>query len=343
MTKRYLGNIITQNPTPPTNNYENTSVPGVWSLAEAFAYSKAGLWPTAGNVNPIALTTTARDSAGNRTRQIDAFQITTTGNATDFGDSLNSSGSQFLCAGFSDSVKGFEAGGTNSVTIQTMGYSTGSVATDFGDLTTVKAETGGYSNSTRGLIGGQGTDFGGIDYVTMASVGNAVDFGDFSSANRNNQCHASGSQVKAIYAGFQSDKRVTDFVVPQTTGNGTDFATLTNDHQNCFTGGNLTRIIVAGGRSTYPSDSMEYNSVASNSGWSDFGDLSANSGQAMGGSVSSSTRMVIAGGTRDNFVITAEMWYLEIATTGNAVDFGDLTTAKRGHEARNPSSASVTG
>ena len=49
MTKRYLGNIITQNPTPPANNYETTSAPGVWSLAEALAYNKAGLWPTAGN------------------------------------------------------------------------------------------------------------------------------------------------------------------------------------------------------------------------------------------------------------------------------------------------------
>ena len=228
----------------------------------------------------------------------------------------------------------------DTITPETLGDST-----DFGDLSGVRSNFSATCSSTRGVtLGGRTPSIvGTVDYITIASQGNAVDFGDFSSINRNNQCHASGSQVKAIYAGFQSDKRVTDFLVPQTTGNGTDFATLTNDHQNCFTGGNLTRIIVAGGRSTYPTDSMEYNSVASSSGWSDFGDLSANSGQAMGGSVSSSTRMVIAGGTRDAFVITNEMWYLEIATTGNAVDFGDLTTAKRGHEARNPSSASVTG
>ena len=50
--KRYLGNIITQNPTAPSGPYEDSTAPGVWSLAEAFAYSKAGLWPTAGNVAP---------------------------------------------------------------------------------------------------------------------------------------------------------------------------------------------------------------------------------------------------------------------------------------------------
>ena len=338
MVKRYLGNIITQNPTAPTDNYGSTSAAGVWSLAEAFAYGKAGLWPTAGNVNPIALTTTARDSDANRTRQIDTFQITTAGNATDFG-SLTLSSGQFDCAGFSDAVKGFEAGGTSNVTIQTMGYSTGSVATDFGDLTSVKAEAGGYSNSTRGLIGGQGTDFGGIDYVTMASAGNAVDFGDFSSANRNNQCRASGSQVKAIYGPFQSDKRVTDFVVPQTTGNGIDFATLSRDHEYSYNGGDLTRIIIAGGSGV--TDVIEYNSVASSSGWTDFGDLVAGAGG--GGSVSNSSRMVTAGGYVYGYAITNSMSYLTISTTGNATDFGDLTTPKRNMEARAPSTPSVTG
>ena len=52
MTKRYLGNIITQNPTAPADNFETTSAPGVWSLAEALAYKKANLWPTAGNAAP---------------------------------------------------------------------------------------------------------------------------------------------------------------------------------------------------------------------------------------------------------------------------------------------------
>jgi hypothetical protein len=54
MTKRYLGNIITQNPTAPAGPYETSAASGVWSLAEAFAYSKAGLWPTAGNPEPDA-------------------------------------------------------------------------------------------------------------------------------------------------------------------------------------------------------------------------------------------------------------------------------------------------
>ena len=37
--KRYLGNIITPNQTEPAGPYENDAASGVWSLAEAFAYT----------------------------------------------------------------------------------------------------------------------------------------------------------------------------------------------------------------------------------------------------------------------------------------------------------------
>ncbi len=52
MTKRYLGNIITQNPTAPAGNFEGSAAKGVWSLEEQLAYQKAGLWPIPGNLPP---------------------------------------------------------------------------------------------------------------------------------------------------------------------------------------------------------------------------------------------------------------------------------------------------
>ena len=47
--KRYLGNIITQNPTAPAGNFGDSAAKGVWSLEEQLAYQKAGLWPVPGN------------------------------------------------------------------------------------------------------------------------------------------------------------------------------------------------------------------------------------------------------------------------------------------------------
>ena len=51
---RYLGGLITKDESLvlPTNNFQDTSAPGVWTLEEAQALNKQGLWPTAGNTNP---------------------------------------------------------------------------------------------------------------------------------------------------------------------------------------------------------------------------------------------------------------------------------------------------
>ena len=51
---RYLGGLITKDESLviPSDNFENTSAPGVWTLEEAQALNKQGLWPTPGNTNP---------------------------------------------------------------------------------------------------------------------------------------------------------------------------------------------------------------------------------------------------------------------------------------------------
>ena len=51
---RYLGGLITKDESLviPANNFEDTSAPGVWTLEEAQALNKQGLWPTAGNFDP---------------------------------------------------------------------------------------------------------------------------------------------------------------------------------------------------------------------------------------------------------------------------------------------------
>ena len=55
MPKRYQGNIISRTPVAPANGFSDTPAPGVWSIAEAEAYTKAGLWPNLANgAAPVA-------------------------------------------------------------------------------------------------------------------------------------------------------------------------------------------------------------------------------------------------------------------------------------------------
>ena len=107
-------------------------------------------------------------------------------------------------------------------------------STDFGNLTASRSNSGGGSNSTRAVfMGGTQTPSNpaGIvtmDYVQIATLGNALDFGDSTQARNGGQggaasptriCHGGGNNPS-------STDRI-DFVNPQTTGDAVDFGNLT--------------------------------------------------------------------------------------------------------------------
>ena len=61
-------------------------------------------------------------------------------------------------------------------------------ATDFGNLTQSRGDSGSCSDGTYGVwMGGNygATLYNTIDYITIATTGNATDFGDILSATRN--------------------------------------------------------------------------------------------------------------------------------------------------------------
>ena len=45
-------------------------------------------------------------------------------------------------------------------------------------MTVAKTDNAGVQTSTRGVMGGGSTNKNNIDYVTIATLGNATDFGD---------------------------------------------------------------------------------------------------------------------------------------------------------------------
>ena len=117
------------------------------------------------------------------------------------------------------------------VTIQTLGD-----AQDFGDLTNVNAYTGPggiVSSTTRGIRGGGGganpfTRVNTIDYITMATLGNAQDFGDLSySANGVMGC---SSLTRGIFAGGKdtspANVNTIDYITIASTGNAQDFGDM---------------------------------------------------------------------------------------------------------------------
>ncbi len=116
---------------------------------------------------------------------IDYVTIGSTGNASDFGDLSTATGRP---GAISSSTRGVAAGGQQSsadtVTIEYVTISSTGNATDFGDLTLARRCDGnGVGSQIRGVfMGGYAASPGvyvdTIDYITIASTGDAADFGD---------------------------------------------------------------------------------------------------------------------------------------------------------------------
>ena len=125
---------------------------------------------------------------GGSDNDIEYATIASEGNAINFGDATYSAwGNAFLAS----STRGVLGGGVGAVnTICYVEIMTTGNAIDFGDLSVAMRHTIGYSSPTRGIIGtgddggSPGNNISNFDSLTIASLGNAIDFGDASFAAR---------------------------------------------------------------------------------------------------------------------------------------------------------------
>lgn len=187
-----------------------------------------------------------------------------------------------------------------------------------GSVTPVNARglfAGGFRTSVSNII----------DYVSIASTGNAIDFGDLANAGQAGaSCSSSIIGVFTIQGNTNAQQ-----VTILTTGNSTSFASIVNPTAQGSTAAcsNNTRGLFAGAyTNTSQWSNIEYITFASAGNSISFGQLSAKRGYA--GGVSSSTRGVFGGG---GYVESATFFgvnvidYVAISTTGNAIDFGDMS------------------
>ena len=122
---------------------------------------------------------------------IQVVTISSKGNATDFGDTDRPNSTQ---GGFSNSVRGIYGGGNLRVSpyshkeIYLFNLNSQGSAIFFGDLAAGRYEMKGACSQTRGLFaGGYGApaSLNNIEFITIASTGNAQDFGDLTRVARN--------------------------------------------------------------------------------------------------------------------------------------------------------------
>jgi len=185
----------------------------------------------------------------------------------------------------------------------------------------------------RGL-GMAGTDGGAtqsnsIEYLTISTLGNMVDFGNTTASTR--QGSGFSSSTRAVHVGgFDGSNKlnIIDFVTISSTGDATDFGDLPEGRIG-FPSGNANQIrgvIFAGEYNSGNVNAINFVQIATAGNAVDFGD--ASNAYQNGFAGASPTRGVFAGGNSPSYLNVIE--FITFMTTGDAVDFGDLSVGKRG-------------
>ena len=147
-----------------------------------------------GNINSTTRGVLAGgQNSGGTTNVIDYITIASAGNASDFGDLLDSrtyaagvsSATRGVIAGGRDFGAGLTENGVNTNIIQYITIASAGNSTDFGDLNQKTRRFAGASSSVAGVFGG-GKFYNGssdifvfdLQSITIATTGNASDFGD---------------------------------------------------------------------------------------------------------------------------------------------------------------------
>ena len=272
---------------------------------------------------------------------LDQFDMTASGNATDFGTiSLGEGTSRGSVSSATRYVlSAYEDGNTLTyVTIASAGN-----GTDFGDASQQATGPAGLNSSTRGIFCGgiaSSTRQNFMDYITIASTGNGQDFGNLTSGSQ--RAAGACSPTRGVVGGgfrvaSSGASNVMDYVTIASTGNATDFGDLTQVCNNGLAGfsSNTRGIFGSLHNNSTPSNVINYITIASAGNGQDFGDLAVSVYSTTG--FSNKISGFFAGGVGAGGG-TNEIQKITIATTGNATDFANSTNSSSGVGAGNSGS-----
>ncbi len=186
--------------------------------------------------------------------------------------------------------------------------------------------TGGYAS-------GVGTT-NKINYVNIASTGNAQEFGTLSSGADQDIVPCGASRTRGVFRDGNSAPMT--FVTFASTGNSVTFGSsgLTANRANGLS--NETRGIHGGGNNSNRNQ-MEYITIASTGNAVDFGNLVT--GAHSPGTGASPTRGIFAGCATHPSSSGNAIEFVTIATLGNAQDFGDLSAGGNTYQTASASNA----
>ena len=274
---------------------------------------------------------------------MDFVEISTLGNAVDFGDftqgryafNMGSSGTRGLFAAGNFSSSGLAPNG--SAAIDYITFQSGGGASDFGELSQLPTyKAAGFGNGIRGVFAG-GYDgaspyssFKTTQYVTIATTGNSNFFGELSVGSRGCMSVADGTRG-CVSMNIGSNPSTTvintiEYFTTGTTGNSKDFGDLViaRDNANGVSSSTTRGLFYSGSPGPGPArNTIDYITIQTKGNATDFCDMTTvgnNGGAAHGSNLTRSVNHDNGAGN------TVE--YVTITTLGNTQEFGDLTVGR---------------
>ena len=177
---------------------------------------------------------------------IDFVTYSSTGNATDFGNLLETQQEATACA---NQTRGVWMGGApHADRIQYVTIASTGNSVNFGDASVDANGRGGLQSSTRGLFAG-GEYNNVIEFITINTLGNGTDFGDLTESRR--FAGGGGNSTRGIFAGggIQPSPNVTNVI---------DFVTIASAGVDASDFGDLSHTMYGGGSSPSPTRMCVY-------------------------------------------------------------------------------------
>ena len=177
-----------------------------------------------------------------------------------------------------------------------------------------------------------------LNFIEIATTGNASDFGDLSVVRKGPGGCA--SSTRGLIFGGYTIKSI-DYVTMSSQGGVSDFGDLqkTSNYSGNALSNNIRGIYGSSEGTALNPDRIEYVTIATTGDASEFGrnifgakhSASGTEGTERGyASAASPTRGLFAGGHRHMNAVTNIISYITIATLGNNALFGNLTVARNG-------------
>ena len=168
-----------------------------------------------------------------------------------------------------------------------------------------------------------------LEYLTISTTGNTLDFGDLSIAPIFGNSAACSSSSRGLFMAGEPNTTQISYVTISTTGNSSTFGQLTVARRALGGCSNATRGLAVNGWASGRSNIIDYVTIATEGNALDFGDtVEVSYGTHCCGSP---TRGVFTGGTTPTPANLNTIQYVTFASLGNTSDFGDLTSIRFNH------------